>query len=796
MIYIGSRKTTLIGEYHVLSLAIISKDGKQGLERILSQVDGHVDEIVVVLPPNDPSESFLKEKGVKVHVEDFTQPIEPKIRKKMVEWGVDVPKGYKIFKFAEARNKTLELASGDYYFWLDDDDSVVGVENIRKIIDMNKNIDVFDAVYDYGKDEEGHSISDHVRERIVRHDGRMKWVGGELGLIHETMTPKEGVNLISKKIPKNIFYVDHNSEHMEQSSNRNLIALLYEYLKTDGKDARTIYYLGNELFNRGRYGQCIDIMTKYISVGGWDEEKYRAWLYIAESYRLLKDSESARNAYLSATKELPDRPDAYIGIGETYFDDDNFKKSIEFTMTGLSKKIPDTKSAVDITKYTFRPMVYLALCYAQTGKTDLAYKWFSKARAVNPNHEWIEDYNDYFEDIKDLDEYVKAFVKLGQISQRLYPKTLNKLAEAVPEELQDQEILRDFKWRYTKPKVWSSNSIVYFCSSAFEDWDASSLKTGCGGSEEAVIHLTKRWVEMGYEVTVYNNCKTEGIVDGVNWVRYEKFNPRDLFNVIISWRNNLFAAYNVVAKHKIIDMHDVPSGPYYTLDNLKGVDLFVKSNYHKSLFNLPDDKFTIIPNGIEVDKFKGGDKVKNSVLWTSSYDRGLENLLTIWPDVIKEVPDATLDVYYGFNLFDSMPQGKSKEGKLWKQKMLKLLDQPGVKEHGRVGSETIIEATKRADVFAYPTDFPEISCITAMKMQAGGAIPITSGFAALKETILFPEPTIDITNENGLNIYKEKLINILKLSRDEKSNLRTAMKKIDKFDWNTIARSWDEKFKS
>jgi glycosyltransferase involved in cell wall biosynthesis len=412
------------------------------------------------------------------------------------------------------------------------------------------------------------------------------------------------------------------------------------------------------------------------------------------------------------------------------------------------------------------------------------------ARAVNPNHEWIEDYNDYFEDIKDLDEYVKAFVKLGQISQRLYPKTLNKLAEAVPEELQDQEILRDFKWRYTKPKVWSSNSIVYFCSSAFEDWDASSLKTGCGGSEEAVIHLTKRWVEMGYEVTVYNNCKTEGIVDGVNWVRYEKFNPRDLFNVIISWRNNLFAAYNVVAKHKIIDMHDVPSGPYYTLDNLKGVDLFVKSDYHKSLFNLPDDKFTIIPNGIEVDKFKGGDKVKNSVLWTSSYDRGLENLLTIWPDVIKEVPDATLDVYYGFNLFDSMPQGKSKEGKLWKQKMLKLLDQPGVKEHGRVGSETIIEATKKADVFAYPTDFPEISCITAMKMQAGGAIPITSGFAALKETILFPEPTIDITNENGLNIYKEKLINILKLSRDEKSNLRTAMKKIDKFDWNTIAERW------
>lgn len=769
----------------MISLAIISKDGKEGLERILGQVKDKVDEIVVVLPPNDPSEAFLKENGVKVHVEDFTQPIEPKIRKQMKDWGVDVPKDYRLFKFADARNKTLELVTGDWYFWLDDDDSVYGIDNLKKIIETNPNVDVFDAVYDYGKDEEGNSISDHVRERLVRNDGRMEWRGGELGLIHETMTPKEGVNLLSKNIPKNVFYVNHNSEHMDQSSNRNLIALLYEYLKTDAKDARTIYYLGNELFNRGRYGQCIDIMLKYIKVGGWDEERYRAWIYIADSYRLLRDSESARNAYFNAIKELPERPDAYLGIGETYFDDGDYLKAIEFTMTGLSKKLPETKSAIDMTKYTFRPLGYLALSYAQIGKTDLAYKWFAKARSVNPKHEWVQEYSDYFEDIKDLDEYVRSFVKLGQISQRLYPKTLNKLAEVVPEELQDQELLREFKWRYTKPKVWSNKSIVYFCSSAFEDWDASSLKTGCGGSEEAVIHLTKRWVEMGYEVTVYNNCKTEGVVDGVNWVRYEKFNPRDLFNVIISWRNNLFAAYDIVAKHKIIDLHDVPSGPYYLPDYVKGTKLFVKSEYHKSLFkDVPDEQFVVIPNGVEIDKFAGGEKVKNSLLWTSSYDRGLENLLKIWGDVKKAVPDATLNVYYGFNLFDNMPQGKSKEGKAWKQKMLKLLDQDGITEHGRVGSDVIIEATKKADVFAYPTDFPEIDCITLTKMQSGGVIPITTDFAALKERNQGVMINGDINDSKVLEAFKENLIELLKTDKRDRDVA------VYKYDWNNIAERW------
>jgi len=37
-------------------------------------------------------------------------------------------------------------------------------------------------------------------------------------------------------------------------------------------------------------------------------------------------------------------------------------------------------------------------------------------------------------------------------------------------------------------------------------------------------------------------------------------------------------------------------------------------------------------------------KKPNSVGYFSSYDRGLECLLNMWPEVVKEIPEATLDI--------------------------------------------------------------------------------------------------------------------------------------------------------
>lgn len=771
----------------MISLTQIAKDELDNLKRLYPLVKDHIDEWVVVVPPKDPAIEWLSDKAAVIEA-DFTQEIEPEFIKQMADWGLEVDSDYRLFNFADARNAALGAATQDYVLWLDSDDTPIGLENVKKFIENQKETERFNAVYDYGRDEEGNPISDHIRERIIRNNGKWQWLGGNLGLIHETLLPIEPYNPLQLDIPEDIFRVEHHSDHTQESSIRNHVALLYEYLKTKGKDPRTTYYLGIEFFNRQMYDYCIKVLLEYVKVGGSTEDRFHAWIKIGEAYHHLDKPESGRNAYLEAQKEMPNRPDSYLSLGESYHQEEDYAKSIEYMMTGLQKKLPKSKQAVDVIRYTFRPSGYIALAYLELGKPKEAYEWFIRTYKMNPKHPWVKRYAPLFMDAKDLNDYVRAFVKLGQISQRLYPKTLSKLAEAIPDDLKDQELLMDFKWRYSAPKIWQDNSVVFFCSSAFEDWGPESLEKGCGGSEEAVIQLSKRLTNLGWDVTIYNNCIKEGVVDGVKWVRYERFNPRDMFNVIISWRNNLFLNYQITAVKKIVDNHDVADTRFYPPEDMKDVQMFVKSEYHRSKFPaLSDDRFVIIPNGIDLSQFPKTEKVKNSMVWTSSYDRGLKYLLEMWPSIRAEVPDATLDCYYGFQLFDSMPWGKIRTGQTWKQEMKKLLNQPGVTDHGRVGTEEVAKAYLKADIWAYPTDFNEISCISAMKAQAAGCMPVSTDWCALKETL---KGGVIIKGSGAdpkvREEFKQKLIEVLKSYKRERNI------DVTEFSWDNVAEQWNQ----
>lgn len=775
-----------------LSLSQIAKGELENLERLYPLIKDYIDEWVVVVPPKDAAIPFLKGKAT-VIVKDFTQPIEPGHIEQFKQYGLEVNPDYRLFNFCNARKASLGACTGEYILWLDADDTPVGIENIKKFIEKYPS-DVYNAVYDYAHDDEDNPVSDHIRERIIKNDGNFEWLGGKLGLIHETLIPKKTFSPVASDFPEDVFRVEHKADHINESSIRNHIALLYEYLKTQGEDPRTTYYLGIEFFNRKMYDYCIKILSEYVEVGGSDEDRHSAWLKMAEAYHLLGDRKSGRNVYLKSIDELPNRPEGYFGLGESYHEEENWGKSTEYLMTGLQKKLPVNKHGMDKMMYTFRPYGYIALNYLQLGKPKEACEWFVRAAKMNPKHPWVKNYSQLFLAAKDLNDYVTSFVKLGQISQRLYPRTLPKLAEVIPDDLKDQEILMDFKWRYATPKIWSDKSVVFFCSSAFEDWGPESLLKGCGGSEEAVIQLTKRLSKLGWEVTVYNNCAQEKIVDGVKWVRFERFNPRDMFNILICWRNNQFLDPRTASK-KYIDMHDVPDAQFYPKEALKDVKLLVKSQYHRETFpHLDDDRFAVIPNGIEPAQFKPIEKTKNNMVWTSSYDRGLEHLLEMWADIREEVPDATLDVYYGFQLFDQMPWGKTPESQAWKQKIIQLLDQEGVTDHGRVGTEEVAQAYLKADVFAYPTAFKEIDCISLTKAMAAKCVPIATDCAAVKERNQGIEIKGDIYDPRVKEEFKTQLIALLKDDK-KKEEIRTKLD-VSSYGWDIVAEKWDEELKS
>ena len=185
-----------------------------------------------------------------------------------------------------------------------------------------------------------------------------------------------------------------------------------------------------------------------------------------------------------------------------------------------------------------------------------------------------------------------------------------------------------------------------------------------------------------------------------------------------------------------------------------------------------------------------------TIAYGSSYDRGLEHLLKMWPDIIKEVPEAKLRIFYGWTLFDKI-MANNPERMAWKEKMNELMKQPGITHLGRISHGACQVEFENAGIWAYPTHFGEISCITAMRAQALGAIPVVVSYAALEETVQYGAKVDgDIYEPEVYEKFKKVLITLLKDDKNQKK-IRVAMMKWAKgqFAWSKVAKQWDTEFR-
>lgn len=185
----------------------------------------------------------------------------------------------------------------------------------------------------------------------------------------------------------------------------------------------------------------------------------------------------------------------------------------------------------------------------------------------------------------------------------------------------------------------------------------------------------------------------------------------------------------------------------------------------------------------------------HKLFYASSYDRGLDILLAMWPAIKQAVPDVTLDVAYGWDLFDMAARG-NKERQAWKEKVVELLKQDGITEHGRVGKDKLEDIRSSCGVWVYPTYFHEINCITALEAQADGLVPVTMALGALKETA-----SKGILIEGGIykKEVKEKFVaELVGLMKDEarwKKMSKACQVFAKDYGWKTIASQWEQHFK-
>lgn len=276
-------------------------------------------------------------------------------------------------------------------------------------------------------------------------------------------------------------------------------------------------------------------------------------------------------------------------------------------------------------------------------------------------------------------------------------------------------------------------------------WNEDSLYQGkVGGTEESVIYVTKRLADKEkFEIFVFNEPPVgkknfEHDKGVVKYRHFNKFNPKDNWEAVFLLevrflRENRINLENVKTKflwhHTDVDIKDYKD----IFDHF----LFV-SNWQRDLFKYVDDSdIKVVENGVDIDEFNFTEKKQRDPLrcvYTSSPDRGLENiLLKIWPRILSEVPEAELHWFYGWESYDWV-KGETH----WKNYMIDLINRtPNVFSHGKVSQKQIANEYKKASIWLYPTEFGETYCISAVKAQLGGSLPITTNVAALDENVQF-----------------------------------------------------------
>lgn len=704
--------------------------------------------------------------------------------------------------FAEARNFNFNQIKDKYILWIDSDDVVEGAENLPDVIrEMDRQkLDAVFVDYNYEIDKQtGEVIIVHPRERIVR-NGVYTWKAA----LHETLIPSR---LVQTRYIKD-FVINHlpTETAKDNALERNLRIMGKRYkqerqMVADGQleeiDPRTEYYLARILFDiktPESFKRAGELFQDYLQHSGWDEERAMAWNYLGNILYHQKNYQDAISCYHSAIKERPEFPTWYFMLGRSYAAIEDFDKAEFYVKQGLQIEQPNTAMVITPRDDKMNALITLFLVAYKRRDMTKALRLAKKMQALMPNDENTTRVKDT-ERLVNWSAWLKATTgMIKTLKEQGKTEQIANLIENIPEEIRNTVYMSRLRSEFLPPRVWPEKSVAIFAASDFEPWSPKNMDSGIGGSEEAIIYLAKHWQSMGYEVVVYANVgDMEGEYDGVKYENYHRMNHRDKFDVLIGWRNPQVFRNNLFdARLTLLDLHDVPEPGEFDEDILNHVDyIMVKSEYHRSLLpHVPDNKFKIIGNGIDLamlKKAKGKNK-RYKLFWGSSYDRGLHGLLKVWPQIKREEPLAELHICYGWNLYAQL-YAHVPHMMRWKREMEQLMKQDGIVHHGRVGKKELYSIAKDCGIWAYPTTFEEIHCITGAYAQALGCVPVVFNYAALETTVKYGvKVDADVKKEKSMEVYVKELVKMVK-DKDRQEEIRKTMN-VDEYSWENVAKQW------
>jgi len=330
-------------------------------------------------------------------------------------------------------------------------------------------------------------------------------------------------------------------------------------------------------------------------------------------------------------------------------------------------------------------------------------------------------------------------------------------------------------------------------------WDPDTVKTGLPGSEEAVVYMAKQLANLGYKVVVlaFPPKDSKHSLPDAN-PRYVDITADDgaHYDIAISLRQ-IWLGAKLRNRANLIylwphDFNTMAVSPPQ-VNSYDGVLWLSKWQRNQWISTQPlFEKFTpIFGNGVNPEQFQPIAKRENSYacIYASSYLRGLDVLLDVWPEIKTRFPRASLDIYYGWQHYSS---GITPDYVLNLQKKLTDSIPLDVHEHGCVGHDELTKANEKASLWTYPCTYQETFCITGLRAQFAGAVPVIINGSALEETV--QNGFICSKREEYLKNLIEAMSYADKITEEDRNHMRSFILK--DYTWERLAQKWSEEFKA
>ena len=649
-----------------------------------------------------------------------------------------------------------------------------------------------------------------------------------LSVIHEFISCKEGPTS-STTISGNYFVHSGRTGARNQDPDKYLkdaLVLEKEYevasKNNDQLFHRYAFYCANSYKDCGKFEEAIKWYKITLShEQQWPQEKYVSCLYINDCFNNLKtpefgffylvkafqyDSERgeclfpllqhyccensprvAYNYYLNVKDYLENK---YLNINEglnevkkLFVIQDKLAFFVPYYMILIADKVQDfacvvkmfeiifTKKQLILDEWYIKNLLYNLQFFLQHIKSEELIKFISLT-------------NDYLKFLSEIGINLQNFDFLLKDEYKKFGLNVEKY---LINEISNKSSI------FSKDECSNSKNILIYTGFSDINWNYSYMSNNAlGGSEKAVNYLSKCFPK-DYTIYIGGHVKNESI-DNIHYIHLDELtkliNETPFHTVIVSRYISFYEMFqNCSFYQSFIWAHDTLLLPYGSSLNekhiLKKWDKYINgcvclTEWHRNLFveNYPvlKNKIQLINNGLDLDSFTVNTniKIKNKFIYTSRPDRGLNNLLKLWPQILEKIPDATLTISTYGN-FPTTPEDK----------LLKIIIEmypKSITHLGKLCVNQLYEEMASSEFWLYPTHWPETSCITALEMLMSKVICIYYPVAGLTNTI----------DKYGIQVSSGKEIEtIVSLTEEQKVELRNNGRVYaEKCSWENRSNNW------